>query len=198
MDELGYNSNMKRLTKEKVTKEEKEVIYDWLDYYECQKIRACFYGYVIDESYLNKAKTLDGMFEKYDSFLDKSEPIYRGLAFNKNNKVKVGAYKKFVSYLLNAFKNNELITIDRAPSSFSRNKKVAFNEFARVKDDDYNSIVFELVERKNSELYIKEFAGKFAYQDEIVVKSHKSLYQIIDIKENESFVIIKIKEVQDE
>jgi len=185
---------MKRLTKETATKEEIEVIYDWLDYYGCKKIRDVFYGNVIDESYLNKAKTLECMFEKYDSFLDKSEPIYRGIKFKKEDErfnILTETYKE-------AYKNNGLITIDRAPSSFSRNKDVTFNEFAMVNNDDYNSIVFELVERKNNELYIKEFAGKFAYQDEIVVKSHKSLYQIIDIKDNESFVIVKIKEVQDE
>ena len=88
---------MKRLTKETATKDEKKVIGDWLDYYECQKIRACFYGYVIDKSYLNKAKTLDGMFEKYDSFLDKSEPIYRGIRF-KNR-------EEFDIFLKNAYKN---------------------------------------------------------------------------------------------
>jgi len=74
---------MKKLTKETATKEEIEVIDDWLDYYECQKIRACFYGDIADVSYLNKTKALDGMFEKYDSFLDKSEPIYRGIRFKK-------------------------------------------------------------------------------------------------------------------
>jgi len=74
---------MKKLTKEMATKEEIEVIDDWLDYYGCKKIRDVFYGNIAGESYLNKAKTIDGMFEKYDSFLDKSEPIYRGIRFKK-------------------------------------------------------------------------------------------------------------------
>ena len=194
MDVLDYNSGMKRLTKETTTKEEIEVINDWLDYYGCKKIRDVFYGNVIDKRYLKKAKIFDNMFKKYDSFLDKNKPIYRGIKFKKEDErfnILIETYKE-------AYKNKGLIIIDRAPSSFSRNKDVAFNEFAMVNNGHYNSIVFELVERKNSELYIKEFAGKFAYQNEIVIKSHKSIYQIIDIKENENYVIVKIKEVQDE
>jgi len=172
---------MKRLTKETATKDEKKVIGDWLDYYECQKIRACFYGYVIDESYLNKAKTLDGMFEKYDSFLDKSEPIYRGIRFKFNT------YKE-------ALNKNGAIEIDLAPSSFSRNKDVAYKEFARADSDKFHSIIFKLVKRKDGELYIKEFAGKFTYQDEIIIKSQRSKFKIIDIKEvkeyNDTYEII--------
>jgi len=70
-----------------------------------------------------------------------------------------------------------------APSSFSRNKDIAYKEFARVDSDKFYSIIFKLIKRKAGELYIKEFAGKFSYQDEIIIKSQKSKFKIIDIKE---------------
>ena len=166
---------MKRLTKEIATKDEKEAIGGWLDYYECQKIRGCFYGFVADEKYLKKAKTLDMMFEKYDSFLDKNETIYRGIRFKDT--------EEFNIFLSNAHKNlNKVVDIDLAPSSFTKNKNVAYNEFAKAKDDTYHSIVLKLLKRKSNELYIKDFAGKFAYQDEFIIKSHKSKFKIIDIK----------------
>jgi len=167
---------MKRLIKESVTKEEFEVINSWLDYYECQNIRACFYGEIINESYFKKAKILDDMFQKYDSFLDKNEPIYRGIRFKYR--------EEFDIFLKNAYKNlNKIVDIDEAPSSFTRDKDIAYKEFARVDSDKFYSIVLKLIKRKDGELYIKEFAGKFAYQDEIIIKSQKSKFKIIDIKE---------------
>jgi len=47
---LGYNFGMRRLTKETAIKEEISVINDWLDYYECQKIRA----YLLDRLWRSK------------------------------------------------------------------------------------------------------------------------------------------------
>ncbi len=44
-----------------------------------------------------------------------------------------------------------------------------------------------LKKEKNGELYIKDYAGKFAYQEEIIIKSHKSKYKIIDIRQNEEY-----------
>ena len=84
--------------------------------------------------------------------------------------------------------------MNEAPSSFSRNKDVAYKEFARADSDNFHSIIFKLVKRKDGELYIKQFAGKFAYQDEIIIKSQKSKFKIIDIKEvkeqNDAYEII--------
>ncbi len=168
---------MKRLTKEIATKDEKEAIGGWLDYYECQKIRGCFYGFVADEKYLKKAKTLDMMFEKYDSFLDKNETIYRGIRFKDTEEFRI-----FLDTYSEALDKKGVIRIDLAPSSFTKNKNVAYNEFAKAKDDTYHSIVFKLLKRKSNELYIKDFAGKFAYQDEFIIKSHKSKFKIVDIK----------------
>ena len=188
---FGYNSGMKQLTKETITSEERDIINDWLDYYGCKKIRDVYYDVFTDKDYINKAKTLDNMFEKYDSFLNKNETIYRGIRFEQKDErfnILINTYKK-------AYNNNGLVVIDKAPSSFSRNKNVAYNEFAMVNNNRYNSIVFELVKRNDNELYIKKFAGKFAYQDEIVVKSHKCLYEITDIVESDNSVIVKIKEV---
>jgi len=127
------------------------------------------------------------MFNKYDSFLDKSEPIYRGIRFKDR--------EEFDIFLKNAYKNlNKIVDIDEAPSSFTRNKDVAYKEFARADSDRFHSIIFKLVKRKDGELYIKEFAGKFVYQDEIIIKSQKSKFKIIDIikvKEyNETYEII--------
>jgi len=117
---IKLESKNEKIGKKAITKEELEVINDWLDFYECQKIRACFYGDVENERYLKKAQILDNIFKKYDRFLDKSEPIYRGIRF--------------------------------------RDKE--------------------------------EFVGKFAYQDEIVVKSHRSSYKIVNItKENEVLIV---------
>jgi len=86
--------------------------------------------------------------------------------------------------LKNVYKNlNKIVDIDEAPSSFTRDKDIAYKEFARVDSDKFHSIILKLVKREDGELYIKEFAGKFAYQDEIIIKSQKSKFRIIDIKE---------------
>jgi len=175
---MVYNFDMKRLTKESITEEELEVINSWLDYYECQKIRSCFYGEIIDERYFKKAKILDEMFQKYDSFLDKNEPIYRGIRFKNREEFEI-----FFDTYQEALNKNGAIVIDLAPSSFSRNKDIAYKEFARVNSDKFYSIIFKLIKRKAGELYIKEFAGKFSYQDEVIIKSQKSKFKIIDIKE---------------
>ncbi len=173
---------MKRLTKKSATKEEVEVINDWFDYNACQKIRACFYGNEQDASYLRKAKILDNMFMKYDSFLDKNEPIYRGIRFNDKEEFDIF----FDTYKV-AVKERGVIVIDLAPSSFTRNKDVAYKEFAKADSSRFYSIVFKLVKRKGGELYIKEFSEDFAYQDEIIIKSHRSKFRIIDIKEIEGY-----------
>lgn len=179
---MRYNFDMKKLTKETATKEEKELINDWLNYYECQKIRACFYGYVLDKFYLQKAKILDNMFKRYDSFLDKNEPIYRGIRFKDKEEFDI-----FLNTYKEALKANGAIEIDKAPSSFTRDKDVAYKEFARADCDKFYSIVFKLVKRKEGELYIKDFAGKFIYQEELIIKSHKSKFKIIDIKKNKEY-----------
>jgi hypothetical protein len=159
------------------SKEEIEVVKSWTDFMECIKIRAVFYGENQNPKHIKKAQILDEMLHKYDSFLDKNEPIYRGIRFTDK-----GIFNKFMQ---NAYKNlNKEIEIDNAPSSFSKNKKVAFEEFARADSNKFYSIVFILQKRKNGELYIKDYAGEFAYQEEIIIKSHKSKYKIIDIRKN--------------
>ena len=189
-----YNGEMEILTKKIITKEETNVINDWLSYAECKKIRAYFYGQKVDAKYNKEASLLENMFNKYDSELDKNEHIYRGLRFNKDNEI----FDILIQTYKQAYKEKGLIQIDEAPSSFSRDKKVAYDEFARVNDIKYNSLVFHLTKRTKGELYIKEFADKFAYQDEIVIKSHKSLYEIKSIKQNSNFTIIEIEEFEDD
>jgi len=185
---------MERLTNKTITKEEKEVINSWLDFYECQKIRNAFYGIVEDKKYLKQVKILEKMFEKYDSFLDKNEPIYRGIRFKKGIDDK--RFIILIENLNKSFKNNEIIQIDKAPSSFTKNKEVAYNEFAKVESDEFYSIIFEVINRKSNELYIKDYAGKFAYQEEIIIKSHKAKYEIIEINKSNDIIIIKLKEIE--
>lgn len=187
---FGYNSGMEILNHKNILKTESYVIHDWLIYDACKNIRASFYGEKVDEKYRKEALILENMFTKYDSNLNKDEHIYRGIRFRKNDDlfdILVNTYKE-------ASRNDGLIRIDKAPSSFSRNKKVAYEEFARVNDNSYNSLVFHLTKRKKGELYIKDFAGKFAYQDEIVIKSHNSLYKVKSINENDGLTIIYIEE----
>jgi len=162
------------------TKEEIEVIKSWTDFYKCKNIRAVFYGENSNPEYVKKAQILDEMFYKYDSFLDKNEPIYRGIRF-KDKEI-------FDKFMQNTFKNlNREVEIDNAPSSFSRSKKVAYEEFGRADSNEFYSVIFILKKRKKGELYIKDYAGKFAYQEEIIIKSHKSKYRIIDIRQNEEY-----------
>lgn len=114
------------------------------------------------------------------TFLDKNEPIYRGIRFEEKE-----IFDKFIH---NAYKNlNKEVEIDNAPSSFSRSKKVAYKEFGRADSDEFYSVIFILKKREKGELYIKDYAGEFAYQEEIIIKSHKSKYKIIDIKRNEDY-----------
>ena len=189
-DVFWYNSGMKILNPKNILKTESHVIQDWLMYDTCKNIRASFYGKKVDEKYRKEALILEDMLTKYDSNLNKDEHIYRGIRFRKDDDlfdILVNTYKE-------ASKNDGLVRIDKAPSSFSRNKKVAYEEFARVSDNNYNSLVFHLTKRKKGELYIKDFAGKFTYQDEIVVKSHNSLYKVKSIDENDGLTIIYIEE----
>jgi hypothetical protein len=177
---------------------EKEVIQDWLKYNSCKEIRRYFSGKKVSSKYKKEAELLDKMLITYDSGLNKNEPIYRGIRFLKTD---IETQKNLLLMLITykeAFKNNGLIKIDNAPSSFSRNKDVALKEFAQIDNENYNSVVFHLLHREKGELYIKDFAGKFAYQDEIVVKSHNSLYKIISINEHNGNITIEIVEVRDE
>ncbi len=185
---------MRELNKNNILKDEAEVIAGWLVYTECKQIRASFYGEQVSDKYKNEALTLEKMFEKYDSNLDKNEPIFRGIRFKKDNEI----FHIIIDTYKEAMKKGGLIIIDKAPSSFSRNKEVAYEEFARAGDDRYNSIVFHLIKRQKGELYIKDFVGEFAYQDEIVVKSHKSLYKVKSIDENDGLTIIYIEEYSNE
>ncbi len=177
---LSDIKNMKYKSLKEATKEEIEVVKSWTDFYECKNIRAVFYGENSNPEYVKKAQILDEMFYKYDSFLDKNEPIYRGIRFEEKE-----IFDKFIH---NAYKNlNKEVEIDNAPSSFSRSKKVAYKEFGRADSDEFYSVIFILKKRKKGELYIKDYAGEFAYQEEIIIKSHKSKYKIIDIKRNEEY-----------
>lgn len=191
---LGYNGSMKDLSIKNMSKIELDVVQDWLKYTECKKIRAFFYGEKVDEKYKKEALALENMFKEYDNNLDKNEHIFRGIRFEKDSEV----FDILVDTYKEANKNGGLIRIDKAPSSFSRNKKVAYEEFARASDKSYNSLIFHLTKRQKGELYIKEFAGKFAYQDEIVIKSHNSLYKVKSIDEKDSLSIIQIEEYSDE
>ncbi len=179
---MGYNGGMKILTVENATKKEKEVISSWLDFKECRLIRRYFYGDNIPDHFKQKAMMLSTMFKKYDSNLDKNETIYRGIRFKDKDK-----FDLFVETYKEAHKSGGIIEIDLAPSSFSRSKKVAYEEFALAQREDFYSIVFVLTRRKKGELYIKEFAGDFAYQEEIIVKSHTSKYKIIDIVQSKEY-----------
>jgi len=193
--EVGYNIVMEKLTKDSVDRQEETIIYDWLKYSECKQIRSYFYGNKVESKYKSEAIILEKMLKKYDNDLDKSEHIFRRLKFFKNDFAKQAELSIMISTYENALKNNGLIRIDKAPSSFTRNKDVAFNEFAMVDDNNYNSLVFQLIHREKGELYIKDFAGNFAYQDEIVVKSHNSLYEVVSIEKQKDTTIIKIKEI---
>ena len=73
------------------------------------------------------------------------------------------------------------VIIDKAPASFTRRLDIAREEFALVHDPNYHSLIFELVSRGDGELYIKEYAGEFSYQNEIIIRSHKSLYEVLSI-----------------
>jgi len=174
--------SMKFKSLKEAKKEEIEVIKNWTDFYKCKKIRAVFYGENSNPEYVKKAQILDVMLHKYDSFLDKNKTIYRGIRFKDKKEFDI-----FINTYKQALKYNGLIEIDKAPSSFTKNKDVAYKEFAKVDSDDFYSLIFLLQKRKNGELYIKDYAGKFAYQEEIIIKSHKSKYKIIDIRKNEEY-----------
>ena len=161
-----------------ISKIEKDVIKSCLDYNECQKIRKVFYGIIESFIYLQKANILENMFNKYDSFLDKNEAIYRGIRIKNKDEFEI-----FIETYKEALSNNGLIIIDKAPSSFSRKKKIAYEEFALSKSNEFYSIVFKLIKRKEGELYIKDFAGQFVYQEEIILKSHKSKFKIMRVFE---------------
>ena len=159
-------------------------------------IRDCFFsGEIEDPHYCDDAKVIDSMFEKYDSFLDKNESIYRGIRFKHNDRE---IFEMVLFNLKRAIKMHTPVIIDRAPASFTRRLDIAKEEFALAHDPNYRSLIFELVSRGDGELYIKEYAGEFSYQEEIVIRSHKSLYEVLSIDKDGDTVYIKIKEVQDE
>ena len=192
-----YNGKMKKfLPLSKASGEEIAAIKRWTDYKSCQMIRDCFFFGEIEDIYsCNDARVIDSMFEKYDSFLDKNESIYRGIRF-KNSDQKI--FEEVVSNLECSLEMRTSIEIDKAPASFTREFDIAKEEFALVHDPNYRSLIFELVSREDGELFIKEYAGDFSYQDEIIIKSHKSLYEVLAIDKDGDTVYIKIKEVRDE
>ena len=181
--ELFENSSrMQILTPHIVTENEKDVIYSWLDFKQCGIIRRYFYGDDVPDIFKQKALILSDMFAKYDSNLDKEETIYRGIRLRDKNK-----FDFFIQTYEEAYKNNGAVEIDLAPSSFTRNKKVAYKEFALAHKEELYSIVFILRKRRGGELYIKEFSREFAYQEEIIVKSHSAKYRVIDIIESKKY-----------
>lgn len=143
VDILVYNGGMEILTRKNITKDEINVIRDWLDYYKCKDLRSCFYGVSTNNKYEKESIILKSMFKKYNSELDKNEHIYRGIRFKKDDEI----FSIMVETYKQAYTEKSLIQIDEAPSSFSRDKIVAYNEFARVQDNEYNSLIFHLTKR---------------------------------------------------
>jgi len=178
-----------------VNDEERELIESWIKGENCEGIRNYFYGFVVQDRFKKQALLLDKMFDKYDSGLPKKEPIYRGLRFNASEKYKLDVYEKTKKMLYDAYKNGGVIQIDNAPSSFTLNRKIAFDEFAWNSSNVFKSIVYVLIERNANELYLEGFNDRFANEEEIVIKSHKTLYSIVSIEVNEyDTMIVKLKE----
>ncbi|MGZ5207934.1 MAG: hypothetical protein ACXWB0_02860 [Sulfuricurvum sp.] len=139
-------------------------------------LRGVYWGWNTDPILIEKSKILEGMFEKYDSSYPKDAAIFRGIRFKK-------ATQRDKYYeLLDTYKSvNKIdtVTIDIAPSSFSKEEKTA-KKFGSFDDKLYYTILFMLSKRKSSELDIESISANKG-QREIIIPTHKARYNIVDI-----------------
>jgi hypothetical protein len=180
------------------TRDEQQALKDWIVADRCKAIRAYWYDIDTPEWAIKEAKTIDRMFFKYDSELDKSETIWRGIRFAKSNVDKTTEFLYFRQF----YQDNigEISIIDKSPSSFSRVKEVAFNEFGLANKETHHTIIYELVNRNSSELDIKPSLTDFAHQKEVIIRSQSAKYKILSVEsdtnpKNYDTIIIKIEEV---
>jgi len=178
-------------------KRELDLIKDWSDMKKCFQIRNTYY---FPDEYISldikkDVETLESMFNKYDSNLDKNKIIYRGLSFSKKNDDKSSYYYLMKEALKSVEGTNNTISIDLAPSSFTKSKDVAENEFGKILNQDYYSIIYKLTKRYSNEIDIKDDMTDFAYQKEIIIRSQKAKYKVLSIvKKNYDTIIIEIVE----
>ena len=183
-------------TKETATKKELQVIEDWSDITKCSQIRNTYYFPEETTSLYIKedVKTLELMFDKYDSDLNKNESIYRGINFEKNNSEKVAYFEAIKEALESSKGTNNTINIDIAPAAFSRARNVA-ERFGKVRNKNYYTIIYKLNKRSSNEIDIKDGMNDFAHQKEIIIRSQKAIYKVLSIsKKNYDTIVAEIIE----
>jgi hypothetical protein len=183
-----------------ITQSEKKVISDWSDGSRCKIIRSYYYGNDVPDWAKEEVLILENMFTKYDSNLNKNETIYRGLRFDKAKADDVEIFNFIILNAHNAMNNGDIVSIDDAPSSFSRVRDVAFYEFGWADKNTHHTIIFELVKRQSNELDILPEITKYPHQKEIIIRSQNAKYKILTTEEdtdsrNYDTITIKIEEV---
>jgi hypothetical protein len=178
---IGYNSTIPNTTSDitKMTDNEKSLMTEWsLDRADktFSNLRGVYWGWNADPMLIEKSKVLDTMFEKYDSSYPKDTTIFRGIRFKK-------ATQKDKYYeLLDAYQTvnkTDTVSIDIAPSSFSKEEKTA-KKFGSFDDKRYYTILFMLSKRKSNDLDIESISVNKG-QREIIIPTHKARYNIVDI-----------------
>jgi len=173
--------------------EELNVIQDWSDAIKCREIRNIYY--FTDEKAPNyaikDAKVLEKMFEKYDSNLDKKEIIYRGIRFKKSDKEQMIFFNLLKESFELVLNTSDTISIDMAPASFTRVKKIAEDEFGLVNNKNFCTIIYKLVFRISNEIEIEKGMNDFSYQKEVIIRSQKAEYKVLSIvpKEYDTMIV---------
>lgn len=182
---------------ETATTSEIECIQHWSDAKTCKAIRNVYYfpDTKTSDAVMCDVRTLEQMFEKYDSALDKKETIYRGLRFKKGEPEKVELFELLLNAFKHALDKGDTVAIDKAPTSFTRIRSVAADEFALAKNQSYFSLIFELTFRTSSEIDIKAGMNRFEYQKEVIIRSQHAIYRVESIKNEEyDTIVITIRE----
>jgi len=177
--------------------DEINAINDWSNAKKCSEIRNTYY--FPDEeapSYaLEDALILENMFKKYDSNLNKSETIYRGIRFKKSDEEQMNFFNLLKESFELVVNTVDTVNIDMAPASFTRVKEVAEDEFGLVKNKDFCTIVYELVYRFSHEIEIEKGMNNFPYQKEVIIRSQKAEYKVLSITLKEyDTIIVRITE----
>ena len=170
------------------TNSEKVFLQDWVENSFYIQVRQL---YKKKESH----KILENMFKRYDSKYTKALYIYRGMYFRKEDEASKELYYKFYTYFTDAYKNEDSVSIDYAPASFSLDKIIAEN-FAKYYDTYYFSIIFKVKFRIMNEIDVCSDEHLIHNKEaELILQSHKMLFKILKLTKYNDILEIELKEI---